>query len=72
MDSYFICSSCNKSIFSGETMWSINVHREVDERGGLTVLLADCIYLFCEDCAKQYDFNNISVPMKTSAVNSII
>jgi hypothetical protein len=63
MDLAFICSICEKFILAGETMWSVNVHREVSDDGAITVLDADSIYIFCEDCAQHRDFLNISIPL---------
>jgi len=58
------CSICKKEIPDGETMWSINVNREVVEGGAITVLEADCYWIFCEDCAKDRDLSNVTMPLK--------
>jgi hypothetical protein len=63
MDLAFICSICDKFILAGETMWSVNVHHEVSEDGTITVLDAESLYVFYEDCAQDHNFSNISIPL---------
>jgi len=60
----FECLACKKEIPDGETMWSVNVHREVVKGGAITVLEADCYWVFCEDCAKVRDLSKVKIPMK--------
>ena len=60
----FACDVCEKAIPDGETMWSVNVHREVFEDGAITVLEAASCWVFCEDCANLRDFPNMQVPFK--------
>ena len=64
MKNAFICSICEGFIFDGETMWSVNVHHETSENWVTTVLDAKSAYIFCEDCARQLDFDNILIPSK--------
>jgi hypothetical protein len=64
MKNAFICSICEGFIFDGETMWSVNVHHEVSENWVTTVLDAKFAYIFCEQCARQRDFDNLLIPLK--------
>ena len=63
-DMGFICFECDGVIPDGVPMWSINLHREVYGDGVITVLEADCVFVFCEKCAKLKDFTKIHVPNK--------
>ena len=68
MKNAFICSICEGFIFDGETMWSVNVHNEVSENWVTTVLDARSAYIFCEQCARQRDFDNILIPLKDERI----
>jgi hypothetical protein len=45
-------------------MWAVSVQHEVSENWVITVLDAKPAYVFCEECAKQRDFDNILIPIK--------
>jgi hypothetical protein len=64
MKNAFICSICEGFIFDGESMWAVSVQHEVSENWVITVLDAKPAYVFCEECAKQRDFDNILIPIK--------
>ena len=68
MENAFICSICEGFILDGESMWSINVHNEVSENWVITVLDARSAYTFCEQCARQRDFDNILIPLKNERI----
>ncbi len=58
------CSECLKRINEGETCWSINVHREMPEKGSIRVIEVTGSLVYCEDCASIRDFQRIAVPLK--------
>lgn len=63
-ESGFTCVDCHRSILERESMWSVNVHREVFEDGAISVLQADCYLVLCEACAGKRDFNRVVVPLR--------
>ena len=59
------CSECLKRIYTGETCWSVNVHREMPEEGmTIGVIEATGTLVYCEDCTNIRDFAQIAVPFK--------
>ena len=68
MKNAFICSICEGFIFDGESMWAVSVQHEVSENWVTTVLDAKSVYVFCEDCARQRDFDNILIPLKDERI----
>ncbi len=68
MKNAFICSICEGFIFDGESMWSVNIHHEISENWLITVLDAKSVYVFCEECSKQRDFDNILIPIKNEGM----
>lgn len=58
----FRCTECGGVIPDGATMWSVNIHQERFEDGGLSVLQADCYHVFCGDCAVIKAWNKVSIP----------
>lgn len=59
------CLDCHRGILKREPMWSVNVHRETYEGGGLSVLQADCYLVLCEACAGKWDFDRVVVPLRS-------
>jgi len=59
------CSECKKQIAQGETVWTVNVHRELLGDDSILVLESDRSKVFCEDCAESRDFSRLTVPLKS-------
>jgi hypothetical protein len=47
------CSVCKESLLDGQ-FWSVLVHREAHETGGIAVLFADCAVSVCMACQPSY------------------
>ena len=58
------CSDCERFIFTGDTMWSVNVHHEVYEDVVITVLDAKSVYVYCEECANRRDLCRALIPTR--------
>ncbi len=63
-DMGFKCRICGMSIGEGESMWSVNVHREVLDGGAITVQEADCYWVFCNACGQKRDFLHMTIPLR--------
>jgi len=63
------CFKCGKNIDENEIHYTINLHKEVFESGGVSVIEADTIKVYCLQCAELFDFNSISVPLKKDITN---
>jgi len=61
----FKCFHCDKEIKENEEHITINVHREVllDDYT-IQVNQADCMNMYCFECSKLFDFDNIIIPLK--------
>ena len=58
------CYGCQRKILPGETHWSVNVHREIFEEGWvIRVIDATSIAVYCEECARLRNFDEIVVPL---------
>ena len=58
------CYECEKTIKSGEAHWSVNVHQEIlEERGTIRVVEATAVAVYCEECARRRNFDEIIVPV---------
>ena len=63
----FRCMDCGVVVHDGQSMWSVNVHREVFVDGAITVHEADCYKLFCDACGRKRDFLHMAIPLKTDS-----
>jgi len=62
------CTICTNKIPDGESMWSVNIHKEIANGVIIKVLEAESYWIFCEDCAKERDLSKVTIPMKGEKV----
>ena len=58
----YICNACGRTVPEGESMWTVNIHKEVLQGNEITVHDAETYLVFCRDCQGDFDFPNVSVP----------